>query len=116
MLVYAGLFRYPEDSEVTGEYIENWKAIKPDTPCIVILNAVDDFVFKLVTLQEKGRFLLKSLNTAYEPYEVEAGEVLELWKFKILHTNELPEKEAELQQVLNLIKDLKTEIRTFKKR
>lgn len=103
----------PESSEVTGEYVENWKDIKPDTPCIVILNDIDDFVFKLVTLQEDGRFLLKSLNPAYEPYEVEAGEILELWKFRILHTKELPENESDLQQVVSLIKELKTEIRTF---
>lgn len=57
----------PDGSEVTGEYIENWKDIKPDTACIVILNGVDDFVFKQVTLQHDSSFLLRSLNTIYKP-------------------------------------------------
>jgi len=105
----------PEGSEVTGEYMENWKAIKPDTPCIVILNDVDDFVFKLVTLQEHGRFLLKSLNTVYDPYEVEAGEVLELWKFKILHTKELPERMTDIQELKQMLDKLLNEVKILKK-
>lgn len=105
----------PENSDVTGEYVENWTALKPDTPCIVILNGIDDFVFKLVTLLENGRFLLKSLNTVYQPYEVAAADVLELWKFRILHTEELPEKEPDLQQLLQLMKEMKSDIGTLKK-
>jgi transcriptional regulator with XRE-family HTH domain len=107
----------PEGSDVTGEYIQNWKFIKPDTPCIVILNDVDDFVFKLVTLQENGRVLLKSLNTVYEPYEVEAGEVLELWKFRKLHLNELPEPITEMGELKMMLNDIKSEIKeSFRRR
>lgn len=105
----------PEGSDVTGEYIENWKEIRPDTPCIVILNGVDDFVFKLVTLQENGRFLLKSLNTVYEPYEMEAGEVLELWKFKTLHAKELPEQMTDMQELKQMMDKLLNEVKVLKK-
>lgn len=104
----------PEGSEVTGEFIENWKAIKPDTPCIVILNDVDDFVFKLVTLQENGCFLLKSLNTAYEPYEVAADEVLELWRLRKLHLEELPEPPTAFGELKAMFHELKTEVRNLK--
>lgn len=105
----------PEGSDVTGEYVERWKEIRPDTPCIVILNGVDDFVFKLVTLQNNRQFLLKSLNKNYQPYQVEAGEVLELWKFRILHLNELPGPPTEFQELKALLQELKTEISRQKK-
>jgi transcriptional regulator with XRE-family HTH domain len=105
----------PDGSEVTGEYVENWKDIKPDTPCIVILNGMDDFVFKLVTLQKNGVFLLKSLNKIYKPYTVEAGEVLELWKFKLLHIKELPEPPTEREELKAMLQELKIEITKLKK-
>src|SRR3546814_5797000 len=37
-------------SEVTGRFIEDWRALKPDTPCVVVLRGNQDFVFKLVTV------------------------------------------------------------------
>ena len=36
----------PDKSNVTGRFLENWKEIKPNTLCILILNGTDDFVFK----------------------------------------------------------------------
>src|SRR5690625_2728971 len=77
------MYPVPDRAEVTGEYVENWLVdIKPDTPCIVILNGTDDFVFKLVTVNKADNtLLLRSLNTTYAPYTVDAADVLELWKF-----------------------------------
>lgn len=105
----------PDGSEITGEYIENWKEIKPDTPCIVILNGVNDFVFKQVTLQKDNTFLLKSLNKIYKPYTVEAIEVLQLWKFRILHIKELPEPPTEMNELKSMLQELKIEIAKLKK-
>lgn len=109
------MFPIPDKAEVTGEYIENWLEIKPDTPCVVVLNEVNDFVFKLVTVHKKSRsFLLKSLNSAYKPYTVAAGEVLEIWKFKQLHLNEIPDPVSEGQDWKRMFDELKREIRSLK--
>lgn len=103
----------PDGSEVTGEYVENWQALKPDTPCVVILNGNNDFVFKKVSFQKDKKFLLSSLNELYAPYTVAADEVLELWKFKKLHLNELPEKPTDLQELKNMLLELKIEIKAL---
>jgi transcriptional regulator with XRE-family HTH domain len=105
----------PDGSEVTGQYVENWQDMRPGTPCIAILNGVDDFVFKLVTLQKDGAFILQSLNPLYAPYTVSAGEVLELWKFHLLHTRELPGPVTELQELKQMFSELKQEIKSLKK-
>jgi transcriptional regulator with XRE-family HTH domain len=105
----------PEGSEVTGQYIENWKEIKADTPCIVILNGVNDFVFKQVTLQKDKTFLLKSLNKVYEPYTAEVSEVLQLWEFRILHIKQLPEPPTEIHELKAMLQELKVEITRLKK-
>jgi len=104
------MFPVPDKSEVTGSYVENWKDLKPDTVCILILNGTDDFVFKQVTIQADGRFLLKSFNKLYEPYIVEAAEVLEIWEFQMLHTRELPEPMTDVQELKRMFYELKEEI------
>ncbi|WP_199117778.1 LexA family transcriptional regulator [Pedobacter sp. ASV28] len=103
----------PEGSDIICRYVENWTAIKPETLCIVILKANQDFVFKQVTLKEKT-FLLKSLNTIYEPYEIRADEVLELWQFHSLHTTQLPENGTDMDKLMKMMLDMKREIGSIK--
>ena len=101
----------PENSEVTGEYIEDWQSIKPQTPCIVILKNNQDFVFKMVTLQKDRSFLLESMNPIYAPYTVEAGDILEIWKFHSFSSKAIPEATSDLSVLLKEIKDLKSDFK-----
>lgn len=106
----------PENAEVTGEYVENWLDLKPDTPCVMVLNGTADFVFKLVTVNKAEKsFTLKSLNPVYKPYTVTAAEVLEVWKFKKLHLDELPEAPTDLQELKTMILELRAVVEHGKK-
>ena len=96
----------PDGSDITGQFVEDWSSIKPDTPAIVILKA-QDFVFKQVTIQENGTINLKSLNANYDPYKVEIEHVLEIWKFYAYTSKEMPEAVADLDVILNEIRGLK---------
>lgn len=104
----------PEGSDITGQYIEDWKSIKPDTPCIVILNGQQDFVFKLLTVNNDGTALLKSSNVLYAPYTVPLADILELWKFHSFTSRELPEAQTDISLVLREIRDLKTSVAKLK--
>ena len=97
----------PENSEVIAQYVQDWKNLKADTACIVILKGEQDFVFKLVTVQENGAILLKSLNRNYEPYIVNSEDILEIWKYYKHQTSTLPQPETDLQELKTLILDLK---------
>jgi len=101
----------PENSDVTGEYIEDWYSIKPKTSCIVILKNNQDFVFKMVTLQKDRTFLLESMNQIYKPYTVEANDILEIWKFHSFTSKKIPEPVSDLSVLLQEIKSLKKEMR-----
>ncbi|WP_118975755.1 XRE family transcriptional regulator [Taibaiella koreensis] len=101
----------PENSEVIAQYIEDWKAIKPDTPCIVILKGDQEFVFKQVTVQNDGTLLLKSLNDLFAPYTVQISEVLEIWKYYKHQTNVLPEKPTEVQEIKVMIDQVLQELK-----
>lgn len=100
----------PDGSDVTCQFVENWRELKADTACILILNGTDDFVFKMVTLQKYGTFLLRSLNKLYEPYMVETREVLEIWQFKLLHLREMPRLPTELEELKIMMKDIMNKI------
>jgi len=105
----------PEGSDIIGEYVEDWKSIKEKTLCIVILKSEQDFVFKQVTVLPDGHFLLESMNAMYKPFKVAADQVLEVWKFKKYQTETLPEPEADIQQVIKMIRAMKREISLLKK-
>lgn len=104
----------PEGSDVIAQYIEDWTSIKPDTPCIVILKGSQDFVFKLVSIQQR-EFLLKSLNTAYQPYSVAPEDVLEIWKFYSYQTATFPEVATDFNQLKTMIQQLQADVQQIKK-
>lgn len=96
----------PEGSDVIAQYIQDWKSIKPNTPCVVILKGQQDFVFKMVTIQDKGKVLLRSLNKSYEPYTVNGNDILEIWKYYKHQTGTLPEAATDLEELKTLILEL----------
>ena len=105
----------PDGSDVIACYVDDWKQIKPDTPCIVILKGEQDFVFKLVNISG-NEMLLKSLNTAYEPYMVPVSEVLEIWQFYCYQTKEFPEPMADLRSLAKAVRDLQEDFKDMKKK
>jgi transcriptional regulator with XRE-family HTH domain len=82
----------PDKSWVVGEYVENFHDIKDRLPYILLTND-EGIVFKMAynQIRKKKNLLLKSLNTAYDPYEINIGEVREVWKFCNYISNQIPE-------------------------
>ena len=97
----------PENSEVIAQYVQDWKSLQPNTPCIVILKGEQDFVFKMVTVQANGEVLLRSLNSNYTPYTVYSEDILEIWKYYKYQTSTLPQPDTDLKELKALILDLK---------
>ncbi|EAY26710.1 helix-turn-helix domain-containing protein [Microscilla marina] len=67
---------------VIGEKIANWDDLTSGQTCVVV-SKHEGIVLKKVykRLFDYGKLLLKSENISYRPYEIEATEILELWKF-----------------------------------
>ena len=100
----------PEGSDIIAQYVPDWTAIKAETPCIVILKGQQDFVFKMVTVNPDSTILLKSLNSEYKPYTVEASDVMEIWRFYAYTSREFPEAKSEMATVLMAIRNLEEKI------
>ena len=100
-----------EGSWVTGEYVQNWHTVRDAQPYIIVTKE-DGIVFKVVynKLKEKGTLLLCSTNPIYPPYEVEVGNVLEVWKFVHFISQELPEPNLTRDELTRSVLDLRKEV------
>ncbi|MBK8228163.1 MAG: LexA family transcriptional regulator [Flavobacteriales bacterium] len=100
-----------DGSWVTGEYVQNWQALRDGQPYIVITKE-DGIVFKVVynQLKEKGSLLLCSTNPLYAPYEVQVANVLEIWKFTHFISAELPEPNMSRDELARSVMELRKEV------
>jgi len=106
----------PEDAFVIGEYLGDWTSLTRDTPCVVVTRG-EGIVFKLARwLPERRALLLTSLNTAYAPYEVPAGEVLEVWRFRNYLTDVFPEATPPAQEIGRMVTEIRDDVRRLLKR
>jgi len=105
----------PDKSFVIGEYLENWYDIK-DGQAYVILTQDDGLVFKVAfnQLRKKKSLMLKSLNPEYEPYEVQANDVREVWKFCNYMSSELPEHSMDKDDLLTKLAALEKDVKGIK--
>ncbi len=105
----------PDKSWVIGEYLENWFDIK-DGQAYIILTLDDGIVFKLVNnhLKKKRTLELVSLNDEFKPYDVQANEVKEVWKFCNYISSELPDTSVQKHSIFSKIEKMEKEIGELK--
>ena len=63
---------------IISEYIDNWRDIK-DLSTYIIITQSDGILYKRVT-RRTDKLILMSENKDYEPFEIQVGEIIELWK------------------------------------
>ena len=107
----------PDGSWVTGEFVQDWMDIKSGNGYI-IFTLDDGIVFKIVenNIMKDGKLILYSLNPVYEPYEVHANEVKEVWRFINYISNELPDPVIPEKQLMQTVAGMKHDIEKLKAR
>lgn len=105
----------PDKAWITGEFVQDWNDIKSDS-LYVVLTLNEGVVFKQLKneLTEHGRLQLISLNTAYQPYELAATEICEIWKFVHYISKEVASPPVTDNLVGQQLKVLTAEIRELK--
>lgn len=90
----------PDKAYVVGEYMQNLNNFK-DGSAYIVATIEDGIVFKVVynQIRKRKKLLLRSLNPAYEPFEVDIEKVLEAWKFVNYFTSEIPDYYSELHKL-----------------
>lgn len=104
----------PDGSWITGEFVQNWQHIRSQHPYI-ILTVDDGVVFKVVenNLKEKQQLKLYSLNPLYEPYNIDAKDIREVWKFVHYISSEVPEPNTPKEQIIDAVKKLERDVKAI---
>jgi transcriptional regulator with XRE-family HTH domain len=89
-------------SYVICSYVQNWHEIK-DGHCYIIVTRERGLVYKRVWnhLRDREMLLLKSDNPLYHPYELEATELLEVWKARGFISFDLPEMNSAVPALIS---------------
>jgi len=107
----------PDGAWITGEFVQDWNTIKDDE-LYVVLTLNEGLVFKQLKneLAERGCFRMISLNKVYEPYELAASEIREIWKFVHYISKEVAEPQLTDNQIALQLKILSEEINQLKQK
>lgn len=105
----------PDKSWVIGEYVENFYDVK-DGQAYVVLTEDDGVVFKVAYnyIKKKKCLSLHSLNPSYDPYDVPASEIKEVWKFCNYLSSEIPDKYWEKDRILKKIEKMEADMKAIK--
>lgn len=101
-----------DGSFIVGRYIEDLQDIKNGTT-YVLLTKDDGMVYKRVfnQLVSKSALLLVSDNKEYQPYEIKAENVLELWEFTCaIQTQEYSPDELKISSILQMFNNIGVEL------
>lgn len=110
----------PSGSIIIAEYVENWHDIKSGETYIIVSQS-EGIVYKRIgqRFKEDRGLKLVSDNKTYEPYWVDAADIIEVWKAKAFISTELPEPSqeptleglsammAQMQKTINTVVDKK---------
>ncbi len=105
----------PSGSIVIGEFVQDWETLKSgDTYVIISLN--EGIVYKRVTnlLKKRGVLLLSSDNPAYDPYVINALEIVEVWKAKAFIINDTYIGDSLWERLFAEIATLRAEVKRLK--
>jgi transcriptional regulator with XRE-family HTH domain len=105
----------PDGSWVTGVFVQDWNTIR-NKDAYIILTIEEGIVFKVVEnmIKSDGKLVLHSLNPAYEPFEILAKDIREIWQFVNFISSEIPDNERVIQsQLVKSVQAMKQEIKAI---
>jgi transcriptional regulator with XRE-family HTH domain len=106
----------PSGSIIVGQKSERLEDVKSNTACIVVSRS-EGIVYKRVSRngRDKSRLTLVSDNPSYQPYEVQASDILELWQAQMVITKVAQQQRWDVGQLASLVNNLQEQVANLKK-
>jgi transcriptional regulator with XRE-family HTH domain len=106
----------PSGSIIVGQKADCLEDVKSNAACIVVSRS-EGIVFKRLSRvgKDKSKVTLTSDNPAYQPYEVNAEEVLEVWQAQLVITKVAQQQRWDVGQLANLVNNLQEQVANLKK-
>ncbi len=107
----------PSGSVIVGEKIEDLEHLKPNNTYIVISRS-EGIVYKRIMKNNrlKNKLTMISDNPQYEPYIVNAEDVLEVWQAQFVLTKANTQHRWDVNQLASLVNNLQAQVVSMKKK
>jgi transcriptional regulator with XRE-family HTH domain len=105
----------PSGSIIIGEITGSIEDVKSNQTYIII-SRNEGIVYKRVmkNAKTKGKLMLVSDNTAYQPYSVNANDILEIWKANMVISKANVQPRWDVNQLANVVSNLQEQVTTLK--
>ena len=107
----------PSGSIIVGEKVENMDEVRSNQTYIVV-SRNEGIVYKRVLrhAKAKNKLTLVSDNTSYHPYNVQADDIIEVWKAQMILAKANAQQRWDVNQLANIVGNLQEQVATLKKR
>ena len=107
----------PSGSIIVGEKIENTEDVKNDQAYIVV-SRNEGIVYKRIVKNNraKNKLTLVSDNPQYQPYQVNAEDVVELWQAQMVISKVSAQQRWDMNSLATMVNNLQSQVTTLKKK
>jgi len=107
----------PSGSVIVGEKVDGLEDVKNNYAYIVVSRS-EGIVYKRVQRnnKQKAKVTLVSDNPIYEPYQVNAEDILELWQAQMVISKAAAQPRWDMNQLGSLVSNLQEQVTTLKKK
>lgn len=107
----------PSGSIIVGEKVDNTDDVKSDQAYIVI-SRNEGIVYKRIVKNNKtkNKLTLVSDNPQYQPYQVSAEDVVELWLAQMVISKVSAQQRWDMNSLASMVNNLQTQVTTLKKK
>lgn len=107
----------PSGSVIVGEKVDDVEDVRNNNTYIVI-SRNEGIVYKRVlkNTRAKNKFTLISDNVAYQPYNINAEDVIELWKATMVISKANTQQRWDVNQLASVVSDLQEQVSKLKKK
>ena len=107
----------PTGSIIVGEKVNSLDEVKSNNTYIVV-SRTDGIVYKrmLKNNRQKNKYTLVSDNPTYQPYTVNAEDILEVWQAQMIISKANTQQRWDVGQLANIVNNLQQQVSSLKKR
>ncbi|MCG7857798.1 XRE family transcriptional regulator [Flavihumibacter sp.] len=107
----------PSGSIIVGEKVEDLEAVKTSNTYIVV-SRQEGIVYKRVMKnpRSKQKLTLVSDNPVYQPYQVDASDIVEVWQAQMVITRANLQQRWDVDQLATIVTNLQEQVSSLKKK
>jgi SOS-response transcriptional repressor LexA len=107
----------PSGSIIVGEKVDDSEDLKNDQAYIVV-SRNEGIVYKRIVKNNrlKNKLTLVSDNPQYQPYQVNAEDIVELWQAQMVISKVSAQQRWDMNSLASMVNNLQSQVTTLKKK